>query len=61
MDDAQDLGTKSPQTELLEIRDHLVRAQELMDRIEPHSAFASRLQQLIDEIDGEPMAGAPIT
>jgi hypothetical protein len=34
-----------------EIREHLLKAQELMDVIKPDSVLAARLQQLIDEAE----------
>ena len=34
-----------------EIRAHVVKAQALMDSIEPDSIFSARAQQLIDEIE----------
>jgi len=44
-------GSATRQPALGEIRDHLVKAQELMDAIDPHSVFGARLQKLIDELE----------
>lgn len=38
--------------ELLDaVRDHLAKAQALMDSINPDSVFGARVQQLLDELD----------
>lgn len=39
---------------LASVREHLVRAQELMDSIEPNSIFGARVQHLIDDLEEQP-------
>jgi len=58
MKDAQN-GTATQRPEWGQIREHLVKAQELMDAINPDSVFGARLQQLIDELE-EPTAGSAV-
>lgn len=41
------------QAALGQILDHLVSAQQMMDKIEPDSAFSARLQHLIDDVESQ--------
>lgn len=42
--------TDALRTILEEIGNHLARAQQLMDSVDPDSIFGARIQQLIDEV-----------
>lgn len=53
-------GAVTRQRTLEEIREHLVKAQELMDAINPDSVFGARLQQLIDELEDRPQSDARV-
>lgn len=44
-------ATKELQELLDAVRDHLAKAQALMDSINPDSVFGARVQQLLDELD----------
>jgi hypothetical protein len=39
------------------IREHLCKAQELMDSIEPDSIFGARIQHLIDDLEEHSSSG----
>jgi hypothetical protein len=52
-------GAATRQPPLEEIREHLMKAQELMDAINPDSVFGARLQQLIDELNDQPQRDFP--
>jgi hypothetical protein len=49
------IDTAQRQAVRREIRDYVLKAQALMDSIEPDSIFSARAQQLIDEV-GEQIA-----
>jgi hypothetical protein len=45
------------QAMLSEIRAHLLRAQELIDSIDPNSILAARLQHIIDDLPKQSSGG----
>jgi hypothetical protein len=57
-----DMDDKCVRTEQIQavkrsIREHLCKAQELMDSIEPDSIFGARIQHLIDDLEEHSSSG----